>query len=103
MLGHHYLLNPSRMIDKFKLGTPDGTDYFPTIEAAQAAAQIDIERRVGDVYIRPKTDGTEQPSSYAAVHAHTIRKAASREDDNGNAHLAEELRAAMLFVEQAAG
>lgn len=40
---------------------------------------------------------------YAAIHAHTVRMAAHRSEENGEAHLAEELRNAMRFIEYAAG
>lgn len=40
--------------------------------------------------------------SYAAIHAHTVRKAALREEANGNHDLAEELREAMRFIERVA-
>lgn len=39
---------------------------------------------------------------YAALHAHAVRKAASREEEAGNTHLAEELRKAMQFIEMQA-
>lgn len=42
----------------------------------------------------PEVSGT------AAIHAHTVRKAASRAEEEGEAHLAEELREAMRFIEQ---
>jgi hypothetical protein len=102
MLDQHYLINPSKIIDHYRLSTPDGHDYFPTIEAAKAAAQIDLERRINSVFQRPTPSTSEQKGSYAAIHAHTVRKAALREDDNGNQHLAEELREAMRFIERAA-
>ena len=43
-----------------------------------------------------------QSVAYPATHAHTVRKAALREEDRGNADLAEELGAAMRFIEEAA-
>lgn len=46
MLGFQYFIKPSKMIDRFKLETPDGSDYFPTTEAAKDAANKDLERRV---------------------------------------------------------
>jgi hypothetical protein len=39
---------------------------------------------------------------YAAIHAHTVRMAAHRSQENGEDHLAEELRNAMRFIEFAA-
>jgi hypothetical protein len=102
MLGQHYLINPSGMIDHFKLNTPDGTDYFPTAEAAKGAAQADLERRISAVLVARQLDGNVPGLAYPAIHAHTVRKAASREEENGYPHLAEELSEAMQFIERVA-
>ncbi len=59
LLGQHYLIHPSRIIDRFQLSTPDGTYYFPTIEAAKAAAQVDLERRIASVFVRPTGDAEQ--------------------------------------------
>lgn len=58
MLGLRYHINPSPMIDHFKLDTPDGHWYYPTIEAAKEAAKADLDKRINQVLVKKPTQAS---------------------------------------------
>ncbi|MBY3432802.1 hypothetical protein HFN89_01250 [Rhizobium laguerreae] len=66
-----------------------------------------VHARIREIRLRKQAEAvitalSPAPGTYAAIHAHTLRKAVRREEEHGNPHLAAELREAMLFVERVA-
>lgn len=76
------------------------------IDKPLAESKLDAEGR----YLRNVLDSLTDPASsadlptftYAAIYAHTVRKAALREENRDEQDLANELREAMRFIENAA-
>lgn len=62
LLGHRFFIEPSHVIDHFKLSFEDGSDYFPTIEAAKRAAQVIVNRAVNAAIVA-KTFGFASEAS----------------------------------------
>lgn len=67
-----------------------------------------VHARIREIRLRKQAEAviaalSPAPGTYAAIHAHTLRKAVRREEEeDGNPHLAEELREAMRFIERVA-
>ncbi|MCS4090120.1 hypothetical protein [Rhizobium sp. BK176] len=85
-----------------------GYTYRAEVEGGEtlAARKLEAEGRyLHNVFdsLVPLTPVTDAASlGYAAIHAHTVRMAAHRSEENGDGHLAEQLRNAMRFIEHVA-
>ncbi|MCV9964036.1 hypothetical protein OIU34_19330 [Pararhizobium sp. BT-229] len=86
-----------------------GAGYTYVAEAVDkplAESKLDAEgrylRNILDCLIDPAPSGDLTSFAYAAIYAHTVRKAALREENRNEQDLADELREAMRFIESVA-
>lgn len=114
-LAQAFTLKPLEWTDGPVIFTDDGPSYAEAVGAGYTyRAEIDgvetlAERKLEAEgrYLRtvfgslvPLTGASDASKhGYAAIHAHTVRMAAHRSEENGEAHLADELRNAMRFIE----
>ncbi|MCZ7861334.1 hypothetical protein O9X98_07990 [Agrobacterium salinitolerans] len=112
-----FAIKPLEWKDGETVFTDEGPSYSEAVGAGYtyvadsfgqplSESKLDAEGRylknILDCVVDPAPSGDPSPFTYAAIYAHTVRKAALREENRDEQDLAEELREAMRFIESVA-